>query len=109
MTDECKSKRKAPISYRPPAHREAELEALVASSGLSMNAFLTEAVFGRGRIRPAELQTLAVLLAKAQRMSDRLDELAREGHHEMAPAFAQARAELSEIRGGILELARRKS
>lgn len=72
-------KRPAPYSYRPPRDREEAFARLVAESGLSVNAFLTEAVFGRSRHRPAEIRLLAKLLQMLAQIRDELRQLRIEG------------------------------
>src|SRR5688572_13614165 len=97
MTDE-KKKRRAPISYRPPKGREEEFDALVAASGLSVNAFLNECVFGKHRRNPAERKQLALLLASAARISDQLHDISLAGTGDSALALEAAHRELTEIR-----------
>lgn len=75
MTEQTKPKRKSSLSYRVPKALEAELERRLALSGLTVNAFLTEAWYGRSRIRPDENLKLAQLLAEEQRQSDLLRSL----------------------------------
>ena len=108
MPDRNDKKRKAPISYRPPKELREEFDARVESSGLSTNAFLTEAVFGRGRHRPAELEKLAVILAKAVQISDQLHEFSHAGSDDSTLAIQSACADLTEIRAAILKLAGRQ-
>ena len=71
MPDKKTKKRASPISYRPPKELREEFHARVQSSGRPINAFLTEAGFGRNRHRPAELEKLAVILAKAAQIEKR--------------------------------------
>lgn len=109
MADENdKPKRAAPISYRPPKEREAEFRARVAASGLSTNAFITEAIFGRTRHRPEELQSLARLLARAAQISDRLHEIGLAGAGESALPIEAAHRELAEIRAALLSMMGRR-
>jgi hypothetical protein len=87
MTDE--SKREAPISYRPPAHLRAQFRARVEKSGLSVNAYITKAIFDavppRQSRRPAlAQQDLARLLAETAALRERLDALAPDGGPEAA-------------------------
>ena len=75
----AKRKRQGPISFRPPADKRAELYALQLKSGLSMNAFLCEAVFGGEAVRKyrrvsAEQAELAKLLAMAASIKDQLSQ-----------------------------------
>lgn len=70
-------KREAPISYRPPAKLRDEFELRVRNSGLSLNGFITRAVFAgeapRARRKPpVEQADLAVLMALAASIADRL-------------------------------------
>jgi hypothetical protein len=82
MTDE--SKREAPISYRPPAHLREQFRARVEKSGLSVNAYITKAVFDaappRQSRRPAlAQQDLARLLAETAALRARLDAVPVDG------------------------------
>jgi len=70
MTKTRDKKRQSPFSYRPPEDLRAEFERRVTESGLSINAFLTEAWRGRNRHRPAELKLLAQLLAACAEFAD---------------------------------------
>ena len=103
MPDKKTKKRTAPISYRPPKELRQEFHARVESSGLSINAFLTEAVFGRNRHRPAELEKLAVILAKAAQISDQLHEISLAGSDDNGPVIEAAFGELTEIRAALLK------
>jgi hypothetical protein len=106
MTDE--SKRRAPVSYRPPKEREDEFYARVAASGLSVNAFITDAVFSRGRRGRAELQTLARLLNEAAKINDRLHEIGLAGAGNAALQLEAAQRDLTEIRAALLAAMGRK-
>ena len=108
MTDEPR-KRAAPISYRPPKKREDEFRARVAASGLSVNAFITESVFGRNRHRPGELKALARLLGRAGHIRDSLHEISMTAGGEDVLVIEAAMAELAEIRAALLELMGRRS
>ncbi|MEM6679768.1 MAG: hypothetical protein AAF416_12255 [Pseudomonadota bacterium] len=99
-------KRPAPISWRPPAARRVELEAMIAASGLSTGAFLTEAVFGRTRHRPAELAKLAAILRECQAMADSLRAIATRDPDEVA--ISEIRNTLPEIRSALFLLMGRK-
>ncbi|MFQ5534301.1 MAG: hypothetical protein ACE5EM_05705 [Sphingomonadales bacterium] len=82
MSDPKTTKRTAPISYRPPEAWRDELYARQQASGLSMNAFITKALFGapvsRGSRRPPlEAGELARLLNHAARIRHSLDEIAQ--------------------------------
>ncbi len=108
MPDKKTEKRASPISYRPPKELREEFHARVKSSGLPINAFLTEAVFGRNRHRPAELEKLAVILAKAAQISDQLHEISLAGSGDSALPIESACEDLTEIRAAILKLAARQ-
>lgn len=99
---EPKSKRPAPISYRPPKGMAEEFHARVAASGLSVNAFITQAIFGRNRHRPDELQRLARLLTKAAQISDQLHDIALTGPDDNALLIEAAQRDLAEIRAALL-------
>ena len=107
MTDDTK-KRAAPISYRPPKGREDEFSARVAASGLSVNAFLTESVFGRNRHRPGELRALARLLGQSANIRYRLREISMSAGGDDALAIEAVMDELTEIRAALLALMGRK-
>ena len=103
MADKRVHKRRpAPISYRPPKDREAEFRARVATSELSTNAFITEALFGRNRHRPDELKALARLLASAAQISDRLHEIEITGAGDSTLLIEATHRELAEIRAALL-------
>ncbi|MEM8625491.1 MAG: hypothetical protein AAGG47_18500 [Pseudomonadota bacterium] len=104
--DAVPGKRPAPISWRPPAARRAELEAMIAASGLSTGAFLTEAVFGRTRHRPAELAKLAAILRECQAMADSLWVIATRDGGEVD--VSEIRNTLPEIRSALFILMGRK-
>lgn len=100
---ETTQKRRAPYSYRPPKSREEEFERLLAASGLPFNAFITEAVFGRSRHRPAELRLLAKILGETAQISDCQHEILLSGgadsggdlkHHEIRDLLIEIRAAL---------------
>ena len=99
---ETKSKRPAPISYRPPKGMAEAFHARVAASGLSVNAFITEAIFGRNRHRPDELQILARLRGKAAQISDQLHRIAFSGADENTLLIEAAQRDLAEIRTALL-------
>lgn len=108
MPNENARKREAPISYRPPKDRAAEFRALVAESGMSVNAFITERVFGARR-RPADPQMLARLLARAADIRDQLHDIQRGAAGEtQALAIEAALDELAEIRSVLIRLMGRK-
>lgn len=102
MGRENRSKRDAPVSYRPPERLRDEFRARVSNSGLSTNAFLTAAIFGQAAPRAVrtpslDQKTLALLLSQTARISDRLGspQVVAEGD---AAHLAACRAELTEIR-----------
>lgn len=58
-------KRPAPISIRPPARLSDEFYARAKNSGLSMNAFVMDAVFGNGSTNLVmDKKSLALLLSQ---------------------------------------------
>lgn len=91
-------KRQAPISWRPPEEKRARFEDMVAASGLSNNAFITEAVFGRTRHRPAELKLLAQILAREAQLADEIRAIRGLGgptvDAEILALIAEAQAEI---------------
>ena len=99
-------KRSPPVSYRPPKGREAEFARAVAASGLSANAFITQAVFrSRNKIERA---MLAELLGQAQQISDELHEAQLTGAGENSLILEEAGRALAEIRAGIMSLIERR-
>lgn len=107
MTEQ-RTDRPAPVSYRVPKGREAEFAALVAEHGGSVNAFITDRIFGQRRRNPAGRKQIARLLASAAQISDRLHDVALTGAGDSALAIEAARAELTEIRAALLALMERK-
>lgn len=104
-----RAKRPAPISWRPPAEKHAEFEKRLKASGLSANAFITEAVFGRTRHRPAELRQQAQILAQCAEIKDRLHEIAISGATAGQPLnLEDITARLIEIRSALFVLMGRK-
>ncbi|MFK4445222.1 hypothetical protein ABH944_005432 [Caballeronia udeis] len=99
-----KPPRQAPISYRPPQGLRDEFRTRVQTSGLSTNAYITAAVFGHAPPRSARRSALdqkmtAMLLSQAARISDRLDEAARQtGGAGATPLLSECRDALAEIR-----------
>lgn len=79
---------------------------MIAASGLSTGAFLTEAVFGRTRHRPAELAQLAQILRECQAMADSLRVIATRDGGEAA--VSEIRNTLPEIRSALILLMGRK-
>lgn len=81
---------------------------MIAASGLSTGAFLTEAVFGRTRHRPAELAKLAEILRECQAMADSLRAIARRDGDGSEGAVSEIRNTLPEIRSALFLLMGRK-
>lgn len=105
MTDE--SKREAPISYRPPAHLREDFRARVEASGLSVNAYITKAIFDsappRQSRRPAVAQQdLARLLGEAARLRTQLEALPVDGERQ-ALLHEEAVRSLHDIRTLLLQ------
>jgi hypothetical protein len=105
----ARKKRDRPLSYRPPAAKREEFASRVASSGLSLNAFITAAVFGQAAPRARrksqlDRQLLASLLVEAAIVSDRLPGVAAATPEEQAAAINACREELSEIRTCLMQL-----
>lgn len=103
MTDK---KRDAPISYRPPETLREEFRALVEKSGLSVNAFITNAIFGRApgkqsRRPPIATQDLARLLAEAAKLRGQLETLARDSEREVQ--LREAVTVLTDIRTLLMQ------
>lgn len=101
MTD--KTKREAPISYRPPQDLRAQFAARVEDSGLSVNAYITAAVFGEGapgaaRRASSSRAEVARLLAQTAILNERLKGLAP-GDDAL---LAEAVRDLHEIRAACL-------
>ena len=109
MPNDNAREREAPISYRPPKDRTEEFRALVAESGLSVNAFITDRVFGHTRRRLADPQMLARLLGNAARIRDQLHEISLQvAHGANALAIEAALEELTVIRSALIKLMGRK-
>jgi len=102
-------KKRSPISYRPPEDRWDEFERMVSDSGLSKNAYINEAVFGRSRHRPAEQMFLARILTTCGTISDQLHEISRSGSAEYALLLKQIRDELVRIRTLLMRMLGRRS
>ncbi len=95
MTD--KTKREAPISYRPPRDLRAQFAARVEASGLSVNGFITASVFGEkapgtARGASASRAEVARLLAQTALLNERLKSLAPGDEALLAEAAADLRA-----------------
>lgn len=115
MPEKEPKKREAPLSYRPPAALRDEFHARVERSGLSVSAFITRAVFGgaparRSRRPSVEQKTLALLLARAAALADRIHEiqLGQDGRGGSALLIEEALGELAEIRAALLKAMGRK-
>ena len=110
MTMARKTKRTAPISYRPPEILRGEFHARVQNSGLPINAYITAAVFGEDapksrKITPLDQQTVAALLAQAAQIADQLRRMTGSVHDPYHASLIEAcRDELSEIRAALLAL-----
>jgi hypothetical protein len=115
MKAEQSSKRKAPISYRPPEALRAEFERRVSASGLSTSAFITKSVFGadppRQSRRPTiDHQAVARILAGLACIRDQLHTIATgsgQGGASAMPVQEAARA-LTEIRAACFQALGRK-
>ncbi|MEZ5551519.1 MAG: hypothetical protein R3E82_11560 [Pseudomonadales bacterium] len=115
MSKKETKKRAAPLSYRPPLELRAEFDARVKNSGLSINAFITKAIFdqqpGRAARRPPlEQQDLARLLAQAAKIRDELEEIRLAGGDNPNNTLLIERAcdDLAELRTGLLQAMGRK-
>lgn len=110
MTMARKTKRTAPVSYRPPEILRGEFHARVQNSGLPINAYITAAVFGEGapksrKVTPLDQQTVAALLAQAAQIADQLRRMTGSVHDPYHASLIEAcRDELSEIRAALLAL-----
>src|SRR5215469_9751470 len=115
MTDETKQKRPAPISYRPPADLVEEFRRRVETSGLSVNAYITTALFNlpvpRGARRPAvEKAMLGKLLGRSGAIRDALDHATRIAGDDvrLLAAIEAAHDELTVIRAAVLKMMERE-
>ena len=100
-----KTKREAPISYRPPYELREQFRARVEDSGLSVNAFITAAVFGDNAPKPARRASawradVARLLAETALLNERLKALAGDADPAL---LADAVRDLREIRAACLK------
>lgn len=101
MTKE--TKRRAPISYRPPTQLQEEFTARVERSGLSQNAFITKAIFndhaarGTRHATPQE-KDIVRLLSKCAALKSTLDNI------EDQSIVEQTYAELDELRAACFKL-----
>ncbi|WP_439543993.1 hypothetical protein [Hyphomicrobium sp.] len=100
-----KTKREAPVSYRPPEHLREEFRARVEKSGLSVSGFITASIFGsavprQSRRPPLEKQELARILAECIRLRGALEALPPEARD---PALLEeAVRTLQEIRNAVM-------
>lgn len=104
--------RDAPISYRPPTELRETFHARVEASGLSVNAFITQAIFAQDAPRqrrraPVEQQMIARLLAEAARLHDRLNAVGSAADVDAA-LFEKAVRDLRELRAACLAALGRK-
>ena len=107
METEDKPKRRSPISYRPPKDKWADLDARIAQSGLSANAYLTECIFGRSRHRPAEQKMLAQILLHCGFVADALRQVKQ--NEQLHPlVLEELQTELVRIRSALFVLLGRK-
>lgn len=108
----ARKKRAPPISYRPPVNMRDEFAARVRNSGLSLNGFITRAVFAgdvpRARPQPRlDRATAATLLAQAAAIADRLADLP-DGTAERDETLRACREELLLIRTFLMQLSGRE-
>lgn len=101
MTNE--TKRKAPISYRPPAALQEEFNARVERSGLSQNAYITKSIFNENaaqgtRRAMSKEKDIVRLLNKCAALKSSLDQI--EDRIAVEPAYA----ELYELRAACFKL-----
>lgn len=108
-TDKPKTKKHAPISYRPPVDKREEVLELHALSGLSFSAFVTDAILSRYRRSRAILKMLAELLACCASISDQLREIEISGTGHAQLILEQIRDELRMIRTALMRLMGRRS
>lgn len=105
----ARTRRKPPFSYRPPVAMREALLARAAASGLSLNAFITAALFGpdappaRRRV-PVAKQDIAVLLAQAARIRDLLGNVPTLPRDEQGEVIKACRDALVEIRTSLMQL-----
>jgi len=104
-----KSKRPKPFSYRPPQHLREAFEKRVRESGLAINAFITEAVFGRTRHRPAELKLLGRILARCADIADGVKRTSSDGSPATQTQLETIASELRLIRTALMRMMGRKS
>lgn len=109
MPEDDRPKRKSSRSYRPPKHLEAELDRRVSLSGMSFNAFITEAWHGRSRHRPAEILKDAQILVQCTSIADRQRDHRFASTAETKALQKAILAELVMIRNAIMARRGRKS
>lgn len=102
-----KKRRRAPISYRLPEILREEFRTRVEKSGLSVNAFITQAIFGspppqQSRRPPVAAQDLARLLAEAAKLRGQLETLSVDGERQVQ-LHEQAVAALTDIRTLLMQ------
>lgn len=100
-----KTTREAPISYRPPHELREQFRARVEESGLSVNAFITAAVFGEDVPKPARRASasradVARLLVETALLNERLKGLAGDADPAL---LIDAIRDLREIRAACLK------
>ncbi len=110
MSKQSKNISRPKYSYRPPKSKEDKFKRLLALSGLSVNAFLTESWDGRSRIRPDENLKLAQILGLGQTIVERLKPFnaAAARDPEIKILLEDIRIILIEIRSALFLLMKRK-
>lgn len=115
MQDTTKGQRERPISYRPPKKLRQEFHDRVARSGLTANAYITQAVFGRepprqSRRPSVEHREVGRLLAELAALRDRLHAIERAAVEGVgtAPLLADAVRQLGELRAACFQALGRK-
>lgn len=98
-----------PVSYKPPKHLRAEFNRMVSDSGLSRNAYITEAIFGGTRHRPAEQKFLGRILGMCGLISDQLREPSFSSNEQVISLLEQSRDELIKIRSLLMQALGRRS
>ena len=98
-----RKKREAPISYRPPTGLSGAFRERVLHSGLSINAYITQSVFGQAagraqRVMPVDQKMVAQLLSQSARISDRLETVSQHHPASHETLLEECRSELAEIR-----------
>lgn len=101
-----KKKRDAPISYRPPEALREEFRTRVEKSGLSVSAFITQAIFEtaaprQSRRAPTEQQQIARLLSETARLHNCLRDLGQSDVPDPALLEGAVR-DLQEMRAALL-------